>query len=356
MLGRVSQATLQKAGSDARYLALYRLACETYDARTRKSGLPYDGKLIAYFSAEYGLTEALPVYSGGLGILSGDHLKSSSDQDYPLIGLGLLYQQGYFRQIPESRRLAAGTLPDQRFLHSAGYAGEGCRRSGSEGHGPPAHRRRVYPGLEAGCGPHHALPAGHQHSGKRAAAGSRYHRFAVRRRHRYAHPPGNRAGHRRDARAEGHGAQAHGLSHERRPFGVSGAGADPAVHARRKTELRRSAGGCPHQQRLHHPHPGAGGNRSVRSRPDVPLLFRLLQRDRHRFPAVDGAGAAQRLRSRRALLHGGAGAEYLVLSQRGEPAASRSLAGNVPRPVAATAGVGSADHVASPTACICRAG
>ena len=98
MLGRVPQATLQKAGSDPRYLALYRMACETYDARTRKSGTPGDGKLIAYFSAEYGLTEALPVYSGGLGILSGDHLKSSSDQDYPLIGLGLLYQQGYFRQ------------------------------------------------------------------------------------------------------------------------------------------------------------------------------------------------------------------------------------------------------------------
>ena len=64
-----------------------------------KRPLQPDGKLIAYFSAEYGLTECLPVYSGGLGILSGDHLKSSSDQDYPLIGLGLLYQQGYFRQI-----------------------------------------------------------------------------------------------------------------------------------------------------------------------------------------------------------------------------------------------------------------
>ena len=98
MLGRVSQATLQKAGNDARYLALYRAACETFDARTRKNPTGPDGKLIAYFSAEYGLTEALPVYSGGLGILSGDHLKSSSDQDYPLIGLGLLYQQGYFRQ------------------------------------------------------------------------------------------------------------------------------------------------------------------------------------------------------------------------------------------------------------------
>ena len=98
MLGRVSQATLERAATDARYLALYRAACDTYDTRTRKQPAPSDGKLIAYFSAEYGLTECLPVYSGGLGILSGDHLKSCSDQDYPLIGLGLLYQQGYFRQ------------------------------------------------------------------------------------------------------------------------------------------------------------------------------------------------------------------------------------------------------------------
>ena len=98
MLGRVSQAALEKAAGDPRYLALYRSACETYDLRTRKSEPSPDGKLIAYFSAEYGLTECLPIYSGGLGILSGDHLKSCSDQDYPLIGLGLLYQQGYFQQ------------------------------------------------------------------------------------------------------------------------------------------------------------------------------------------------------------------------------------------------------------------
>ena len=47
---------------------------------------------------EYGLTECLPIYSGGLGILSGDHLKSASDCDIPLVGVALLYQQGYFRQ------------------------------------------------------------------------------------------------------------------------------------------------------------------------------------------------------------------------------------------------------------------
>ncbi|MGD0500864.1 MAG: alpha-glucan family phosphorylase [Bryobacteraceae bacterium] len=98
MLGRVPQAALLKAAADARFLALYKMACEIYDARVRKNPSPADGKLIAYFSAEYGLTESVPIYSGGLGILSGDHLKSSSDQDYPMVGLGLLYQQGYFRQ------------------------------------------------------------------------------------------------------------------------------------------------------------------------------------------------------------------------------------------------------------------
>src|SRR5262249_44732318 len=53
---------------------------------------------VAYFSAEFGLHESLPIYSGGLGVLAGDHLKSASDLGIPLIGVGLLYAQGYFRQ------------------------------------------------------------------------------------------------------------------------------------------------------------------------------------------------------------------------------------------------------------------
>jgi starch phosphorylase len=53
---------------------------------------------VAYFSAEFGLHESLPIYSGGLGVLAGDHLKSASDLGIPLIGIGLLYAQGYFRQ------------------------------------------------------------------------------------------------------------------------------------------------------------------------------------------------------------------------------------------------------------------
>src|SRR6202041_1786760 len=53
---------------------------------------------VAYFSAEFGLHESLPIYSGGLGVLAGDHIKSASDLDIPLIGIGLFYSQGYFRQ------------------------------------------------------------------------------------------------------------------------------------------------------------------------------------------------------------------------------------------------------------------
>src|SRR5256885_6458952 len=53
---------------------------------------------VAYFSPEYGIASALPQYSGGLGILAGDHLKAASDLGVPLIGVGLLYRHGYFSQ------------------------------------------------------------------------------------------------------------------------------------------------------------------------------------------------------------------------------------------------------------------
>ena len=54
---------------------------------------------VAYFSKEFGRSEALPIYSGGLGILPGDCLKTASDLGVPAVGIGLLYQQGYFRQV-----------------------------------------------------------------------------------------------------------------------------------------------------------------------------------------------------------------------------------------------------------------
>src|SRR6266568_2920536 len=57
-----------------------------------------DDVLVAYFSAEFGLDQSLPTYSGGLGVLAGDHLKSASELGVPLVGIGLFYSRGYFRQ------------------------------------------------------------------------------------------------------------------------------------------------------------------------------------------------------------------------------------------------------------------
>ena len=79
----------------------YRRQREYLDA-DRTWGARHAGVLrprpVAYFSAEFGLHESVPIYSGGLGILAGDHIKSASDLDIPLVGIGLFYGQGYFRQ------------------------------------------------------------------------------------------------------------------------------------------------------------------------------------------------------------------------------------------------------------------
>ena len=71
---------------------------------------------VAYFSAEFGLHESLPVYSGGLGVLAGDHIKSASDLDIPLVGIGLFYGQGYFRQ-----RLDLGGWQREEYLKTGGW-------------------------------------------------------------------------------------------------------------------------------------------------------------------------------------------------------------------------------------------
>ncbi|MBD2206394.1 alpha-glucan family phosphorylase [Calothrix sp. FACHB-1219] len=72
---------------------------------------------VAYFCAEFGIHESLPVYSGGLGILAGDHLKSSSDLGVPMVGIGLLYRQGYFRQRLNRNGWQEDYYIDNPFLH-----------------------------------------------------------------------------------------------------------------------------------------------------------------------------------------------------------------------------------------------
>ncbi len=101
ILQNVSQARLQEATKDDN---LINEISSWKEKRSRLLGLAdLDGKnyphSIAYFSMEFGPSEALPIYSGGLGILAGDYLKTASDMAVPVTGIGLLYQQGYFRQL-----------------------------------------------------------------------------------------------------------------------------------------------------------------------------------------------------------------------------------------------------------------
>ena len=106
LLHRIEQAKLDAAATDPEFLAAYRQVLADFDAYMHpetptwfSTHYPEErNRVIAYFSAEFGLHEALPIYSGGLGILSGDHCKAASDLGLPFIGVGFLYPQGYFTQ------------------------------------------------------------------------------------------------------------------------------------------------------------------------------------------------------------------------------------------------------------------
>ena len=104
MLGKVDQERLLEMADDEGFLAhLNRVHADLRDYIQRPGwwSKTYSGDRqvqVAYFCAEFGISECLPIYSGGLGVLAGDHLKSASELDIPLVGVGLLYQQGYFRQ------------------------------------------------------------------------------------------------------------------------------------------------------------------------------------------------------------------------------------------------------------------
>jgi starch phosphorylase len=98
VLGRIPQENLNRAAADPRFLLQYRRACERHDSYLQAGTPTAATPRIAYFSMEYGLLDCMQIYSGGLGILSGDHLKAASDRDFALTGVGLLYQRGYLQQ------------------------------------------------------------------------------------------------------------------------------------------------------------------------------------------------------------------------------------------------------------------
>ncbi|MFB3765355.1 MAG: alpha-glucan family phosphorylase [Methanotrichaceae archaeon] len=102
ILQNVSQSRLKEASLDESLKNEIRSWQERRSELLKEPGWferHHNIRSIAYFSMEFGLSEALPIYSGGLGILAGDHLKTASDLGVPITGIGLLYQQGYFRQV-----------------------------------------------------------------------------------------------------------------------------------------------------------------------------------------------------------------------------------------------------------------
>src|SRR5450759_612519 len=121
MLRRVDEERLLTAADDAVFLNNYRqvlAAYDTYHADVEGRNGP-DGlrgtDLIAYFCAEFGFHESLPIYSGGLGILAGDYCKAASDLRLPFVGVGLLYRQGYFSQAVDGEGGQQATYSDSDF-------------------------------------------------------------------------------------------------------------------------------------------------------------------------------------------------------------------------------------------------
>ena len=105
MLREIDRARLNEILEDKEYMASYKSVFADFDAYmsqqdtwTHQSQPELASKAIAYFSMEFGLHETLPIYSGGLGVLAGDHLKEASDLGLPLTGVGFMYAQGYFSQ------------------------------------------------------------------------------------------------------------------------------------------------------------------------------------------------------------------------------------------------------------------
>ncbi len=117
MLIRIGDQRLQRLAADPDFLRELEEQLRTYRsamaATTWFAEQGIEGRLrqVAYFSMEFGISETLPIYSGGLGMLAGDTLKTASDLGLPLTGVGLLYQQGYFRQVLDAEGRQTALYP-----------------------------------------------------------------------------------------------------------------------------------------------------------------------------------------------------------------------------------------------------
>jgi starch phosphorylase len=121
VLKNVSQRRLEEAAQNPAFLHDYHRTLAAFDAYlssppgASNTAQLKEGELVAYFCAEFGFHESLPIYSGGLGILAGDHCKTASDMALPFIAVGLLYRQGYFQQAIDGEGYQHAAYTDSDF-------------------------------------------------------------------------------------------------------------------------------------------------------------------------------------------------------------------------------------------------
>ena len=218
-------------------------------------------RCVAYFSMEFMLSEALPIYSGGLGNVAGDQLKSASDLGVPVIGVGLLYQQGYFRQVIDKDGAQQALFP----YNDPGQLPITPLR---QANGEWLRLEIALPGysvwlrawqVQVGRVKLYLLDS---NDAANLPGASRHYQRAIRRRAGVAPQAGNAARDRRMATARGARHPAGSLPLERRTRGPRGIGARPKLHGGNRTDFRGRAGGHPGGQSFHHPH---GGGRRLRS-------------------------------------------------------------------------------------------
>jgi starch phosphorylase len=117
----IPQERFEELARDDSYLAHLEQVRERYENRVLSppngDSLYEEGETVAYFSMEFGIHETLPLFAGGLGILAGDHLKAASALKMPLVGVGLLYRQGYFRQYLDNDGWQQETYPETDLFH-----------------------------------------------------------------------------------------------------------------------------------------------------------------------------------------------------------------------------------------------
>ncbi len=282
LLGAVSVSRLVELASDQAFLdrmhdldadlLAYLTSPGWYAEQQNAPDSPPNPDAIAYFSMEFGLSDVLPNFSGGLGVLAGDHLKSASDLGVPLIGVGLLYQYGYF-----SQSLSADGWQLETYPTNDTYALPVERATAPDGTdltisvSMPGGREmtaRIWL-VRAGRIPLLLLDTDIEaneielrHTTDRLYGGDQDHRI---KQEILLGVGGARAVRAFCARLGLPGAR--GLPHERGPRGLLRAGAD--AHAGRRTapDRRTGTGGGAGRDSVHHAHPGARRHRPV---PDGP--------------------------------------------------------------------------------------